>query len=338
VTPPLVSVVIATYNASHLLRYAIESVRLQDYPHFEIIVVGDHCTDDTEAVVASFADDRIRFINLERNSGQQATPNNVGVAAARGEYLAFLNHDDIYLPFHLSNSLATIRRVKTDIVCSAYPVILPCTQSAAVDDRIDAIGCGYEITGNFSPYTFHVASSWFLRREAALRVGPWKLEDRVWVTPSQDWLFRAWRGGLRIHCTQEMSIVALHMGARPDSYRRRDSAEHEKVFRAVISTDRRRAQVFMAAESWFRGILHASEKRRFPECWFDAVVLRRQWMLRTRSKHLRALLFLYRAFDRLLIWLGVHPNTRWAIGNWGWRRGELIRQQQRIVGLRQVID
>ena len=90
---PLVSVVIATYNASHQLRYAIASVLGSDYPHFELIVVDDGSTDDTEAVVASFADPRIRFFNLERNSGQQATPNNAGVAVAPGEVSWFLNEE-----------------------------------------------------------------------------------------------------------------------------------------------------------------------------------------------------------------------------------------------------
>ena len=95
---PLVSVVVATYNSSHLLRYALRSILLSDHWNLDVVVVGDHCTDDTPSVISSLADERIRFINLERNSGQQATPNNVGVAAARGEYIAFLNHDDVWLP------------------------------------------------------------------------------------------------------------------------------------------------------------------------------------------------------------------------------------------------
>jgi glycosyltransferase involved in cell wall biosynthesis len=54
--PPLVSVVTATYNYSSVLRQAIASVRAQDYPRWEMIVVGDACTDDSAEVVASFRD------------------------------------------------------------------------------------------------------------------------------------------------------------------------------------------------------------------------------------------------------------------------------------------
>ena len=79
---PLVSVVIATYNWSEVLRWAIRSVRGQSYPHWELIVVGDRCTDDSEAVVESFGDPRIRWHNRERNAGSQSLPNNDGIAMA----------------------------------------------------------------------------------------------------------------------------------------------------------------------------------------------------------------------------------------------------------------
>lgn len=321
---PLVSVVIATYNASHLLRYAIKSVRLSDYPHFEIIVVGDHCTDDTEMVVASFADERIRFINLERNSGQQATPNNAGVAAARGEYLCFLNHDDMYLPHHLSSSLAMMRRMQADIVCSAYPVIISGQFESFSSRTIAAFGQGFEPTGSYSPHTFRVASAWFMRREAARVAGPWKLEDQTWVTPSQDWLFRAWRKGLRIHCTRQMSVIVLHAGDRRNSYRKRDSSEHETVFQAVVATDRLRSDVLEAADRCFDAVFLHELRRK---------LRRKPRKLRKRLRALR-----WRVCDQLLTWLGIHPNSRFVIKHWGWRRGEIIRNHQRITGSKQVIE
>ena len=107
---PTISIITATYNCSHILRYAIASVLNSDFDDWELIVVGDHCTDDTEACVAGFDDDRIRFFNLEVNSGQQATPNNFGLSKARGEYVCYLNHDDLFLPWHLSTMLEAARR------------------------------------------------------------------------------------------------------------------------------------------------------------------------------------------------------------------------------------
>ena len=79
---PKISVVIATYNRSRALGHAIESVLRQTFTDWELIVVGDACTDDTAEVVARYAgaDPRVRFVNLERHWGEQSAPNNVGRA------------------------------------------------------------------------------------------------------------------------------------------------------------------------------------------------------------------------------------------------------------------
>src|SRR5262245_41215209 len=98
---PAISVVTATFNRSHVLRLAIESVRRQTVSDWELIVVGDACTDDTAAVVAGFGDERIRFVNLARNHGEQSVPNNAGTELANGRYLAYLNHDDLWFSDHL---------------------------------------------------------------------------------------------------------------------------------------------------------------------------------------------------------------------------------------------
>ena len=97
----LISIVIATYNRSNVLRYAIETVLFQSYKNWELIIVGDCCTDDTDEVIGSFQHDRIRFINLEKNIGEQSGPNNHGVSSANGSFIAFLNHDDLWFQNHL---------------------------------------------------------------------------------------------------------------------------------------------------------------------------------------------------------------------------------------------
>jgi len=100
--PPRVTVIIATYNWSTVLPYSIGSVLQQTLTDFELLVVGDGCTDDSESVVAGFADPRVRWINLPANSGHQSAPNNEGLRQARGEFIAYLGHDDLWLPHHLA--------------------------------------------------------------------------------------------------------------------------------------------------------------------------------------------------------------------------------------------
>jgi glycosyltransferase involved in cell wall biosynthesis len=81
---PTLSIIIATYNRSHLLRHAIQSVLRSTFQDWELLVIGDACTDDSEACVLAFNDARIRFHNLPHNVGEQSGPNNVGTSMARG--------------------------------------------------------------------------------------------------------------------------------------------------------------------------------------------------------------------------------------------------------------
>src|SRR5581483_3163283 len=98
---PAVSIVVATYNWSSALRCALRSIQLQSVRDFEVLVVGDGCTDDSETVVRSFEDPRFRWANLPRNHGGQYAPNNHGLDLARADWVAYLGHDDIWHPRHL---------------------------------------------------------------------------------------------------------------------------------------------------------------------------------------------------------------------------------------------
>ncbi len=98
---PKVSVIIVTYNRAALLPTAITSVLQQTFQDFEIIVVDDASQDETPAVVADFQDHRIRYIRHEQNTGE-AGARNTGVTNATGEYIAFLDDDDEWLPDKLA--------------------------------------------------------------------------------------------------------------------------------------------------------------------------------------------------------------------------------------------
>lgn len=303
---PQVSVIIATYNSSHLLRYALESLRFSDFQDWEAIVVGDHCTDDSEERVASLADERIRFLNLERNSGQQATPNNVGLGLARGTFISFLNHDDLFLPHHLVINLERMRSTDADLICCPYAEIQP-GQLDRIDRRqVVARVRGFAPSGRFDPRRFHVASSWFMRREVIESVGPWRLERRTFVTPSQDWLFRAWRRGVRIHCPREISLIAIFSGERKNSYRERKCPEHDFVFREIVASDALRPALYEAVEASIRGEPVQKRASRRPR-W-------RRRLARGRRR-------LHHALQSVLIRVGIHPNTPRMILRHGGRGG-----------------
>lgn len=100
-TPPLVSVIIPTYNRAKYHRQCIESALSQDYPNFEVIVVDNGSTDDTLEILAFFGN-KIKCLKEEKRGISAAR--NKGLRAAQGEFIAFLDSDDFYLPGKLSLS------------------------------------------------------------------------------------------------------------------------------------------------------------------------------------------------------------------------------------------
>ena len=105
---PKVSVIIPTYNRAELLPRAINSVLDQSYYDYEIVIIDDCSADNTGDVIAKFTDQRIRLIRHERNKGQSAAIN-TGIANARGEYIAFLDDDDEWLPNKLEGQMAVFQ-------------------------------------------------------------------------------------------------------------------------------------------------------------------------------------------------------------------------------------
>ena len=98
----MVSIVMPAYNCADYIEETLQSVLMQTYENWEVVVVDDQSTDDTKKIVKAFAtkDKRIRLLELEKNSGV-AIARNRGIVAARGNYIAFLDSDDLWRKFHL---------------------------------------------------------------------------------------------------------------------------------------------------------------------------------------------------------------------------------------------
>jgi len=103
---PVFSVIIPTYNRALYIKNALQSIIDQDYGHFEVIVVDDGSTDNTEDVVNSVSDNRIRYV--KKGHEERAIARNHGIQLARGQYMTFLDSDDLLYPHCFSEALRII--------------------------------------------------------------------------------------------------------------------------------------------------------------------------------------------------------------------------------------
>lgn len=110
----MISVIIPTYNRAKTIERAIDSVLQQTYTDIEVIVVDDCSTDDTEKIVGSYKDNRLRFVKHRINQGACAA-RNTGIDHARGMYIAFQDSDDAWRPEKLEKQMEAMEKYGADI-------------------------------------------------------------------------------------------------------------------------------------------------------------------------------------------------------------------------------
>ncbi len=210
---PRVSVIIATYNWSNVLPYSIGSVLRQTMQDFEILVVGDGCTDDSEAVVAAIGDPRIRWFNLPENTSHQSSPNNEGLRQARGELIAYLGHDDLWLPHHLEAHVAAL---DPSNVAMTYSLLIAVTPDATEPRPVRP----NPEDGSWSP-----PSSTVHRRSVTAALGGWRDYRKIDVPPEIDLWRRARAAGYEFKFVPRLTAIKFPASARRDVYRMRPSHE-----------------------------------------------------------------------------------------------------------------
>ncbi len=242
---PLVTVITATYNWSSVLYYAIQSVLWQTFQEWEMWVIGDACTDDSEAVVASFNDPRVHWYNRLDNAGNQWLPNNDGLARARGKYIAYLGHDDLWYPTHLESLVEAIERVDADL---AYSVI------EWVGAPGTGIRCVMGINSDKLLQPRAAPSSVLHRHELIEKIGPWKDYRTLNQTPDIEFFQRIWAHQKRFINTNQLTAFKFPSGWRVNSYRERRSDEQaEYVRRIQIEPDFLANELFAIVEAYVAG-------------------------------------------------------------------------------------
>jgi glycosyltransferase involved in cell wall biosynthesis len=115
---PKFSVLLPTHNRANLLPIAIKSILAQTQTSFELLIVGDGCTDNSAEVVRNFADERIRWFDLPKAAYQGYANRNAVLRQARGELIAYMQDDDLWLPDHLELLGSHLERRQAELAFS----------------------------------------------------------------------------------------------------------------------------------------------------------------------------------------------------------------------------
>lgn len=110
----MVSIIVPTYNREKTIERAVQSILRQTYGYYEIIIVDDGSTDNTEEIIKEIKDDRIRYISYKENQGASHA-RNVGIQAAKYDYIAFLDSDDEWLPDKLEHQMHKMMESSDDV-------------------------------------------------------------------------------------------------------------------------------------------------------------------------------------------------------------------------------
>ena len=181
-----------TYNQERYVCEALDSALAQTYPHIEIIVVDDASKDRTVEILKGYGS-RIRLLIREANSGGCQVPRNVAIQEARGEYIAFLDHDDAWYPEKLAKQVAFMEAHRDIPLCHTYCHVMDeasCVVGVRHEGRLPGTGdCFHELLR----HCFITISSVMLRRDLFERVGGLFNEDKNLLSDDYEFFLRVAR-------------------------------------------------------------------------------------------------------------------------------------------------
>ena len=275
---PVVTVIIATYNWSSVLPFSIGSVQRQTLSDWELLVIGDGCTDDSAEVVATLATDdcRIRWINLSENTGHQTGPNNEGLRQARGGIIAYLGHDDLWLPHHLELLVSALEnRDRPAEVVFGLVELVPV-----------AAGEPTCVPNNGLPsdtWRWHPPTGLAHRRRIAVDAGGWRTRLEVSVAPETEFVSRMVAMGARVVFVPRLVAVKFPASWRKNSYRLRRSdeqaawsnriaLEHDFEQRELVATATQRLPPILGQIRWSwlqraKRVVYGTVRGRAPWPW-----------------------------------------------------------------------
>lgn len=225
--PPLISCIVPAYNSKRYLREALESIRGQFYRPLEIIVADDGSTDGTASVVADYGK-QIRFLQ-QPTTGPPAT-RNLGLREAQGEFVAFLDADDLWHPEKLARQMARFQARPDLDLCVAHMQNFWIPELHDEAARFQDHRRGQSMPGYYT-------GTLLARRTLFDTVGPFN--TTLWHGDATDWFLRVAESGAVIELLSD--VLTYHRMHTANLSRRMAAASQNEYLRIVkASLDRRR--------------------------------------------------------------------------------------------------
>lgn len=187
---PLVSVIISMHNAAKFLEEAIHSIRIQDYPNIEIIAIDDGSTDESVAIIRKHPD---ISLYTQDELGESKT-RNAGIKKSKGEFVAFLDPDDLFLPGKISSQVDyLLMNPKIQMVVTLCEGFL---QDGLVEPswaRKNSLNIPHK---NLSP------SAWVIKKNLFDEIG--MIDESLNSGCDFEWIQRVWRSGREIGVIDEV--------------------------------------------------------------------------------------------------------------------------------------
>lgn len=203
----LVSIVIPTYNHANFIGRALRSVVDQTYNDWEALVIDNCSQDNTDEIVKSFDDSRIRLLKIN-NSGVIAASRNMGMREARGKWIAFLDSDDCWYPTKLERCVAHLSK-GLDLVCHG--------ERWVADRRMRSVFYGPNRRASYKSLLFDgncfSTSAVVVGRERVAEVGGFREDHDIITAEDYDLWMRLARNGIKIEFVSEiLGECHLHGG------------------------------------------------------------------------------------------------------------------------------
>jgi glycosyltransferase involved in cell wall biosynthesis len=227
IQPRLISCVVPVFNGERYLREALDSILRQTYRALEVIVADDGSTDGTAEVVSGYGD-QLRYL-WQPNAGPTAA-RNLGLSAARGEYVAFLDADDLWHTAKLARQMARLRARPELDSCIAYVQNFWVAELSQEADRFRSHRLGRPVPG-------YVCGALLARRKVFETVGGFNASLKHGA--DTDWFLRASEYGTTLELLPD---ILVYRRMHSDNLSRRLASQSRDEYLSIVkaSLERRR--------------------------------------------------------------------------------------------------